>query len=989
MPAPDAEFQPRGLWQIAALLLAALLMLALPLHFALSLTLGGSRPVLGVGLALAILVLGSLGLVWVCARWLAASRRLAETSLAAQSRASDSRIAQALAGATLRWEAADDRLQCEGLEPLLGLPASQAPRVGSAFLALLEESTDPLSLGDALLAGAAPDGSRVCVIRLRAGNGEWRELEARSVVQRDDAGRPTQATAVLIDQRAQSAREAGLRDTTRRLQAAIETLDSGLLCLDAEDRVLFCNERYRELYGFRPDEAMAGMPFRELVRLGFSRYPGELEGRSIEQAVEERMRTHRHQLGVREIELRLNRRWVLANDRLMPDGGLVCLRTDITRLKAAEASLHERGELLEMAMRGSEAGLWHWEPVGDELHLSVRCRELLGLAPGPVATTLEKFFDGHGHPAERGSFLEALRGLMAGPGDGDTWGTEIQLRMANGTWRWFSLRVAVKRGADGRAERAAGSMTDIDARKAHELALAQARQQLVDAIESLDAGLVMYDADGRYVLSNARFGDFFPCDGARLMVGETPEQTLRAFYAAHPERLGGRAAGEAVLQWVTVLRAGHGWRQVEFAGRWFQFDEFPTADGGVVSLRTDITKLREAEAAQRELQGQLRQAQKMDAIGQLTGGIAHDFNNILASVLGYTGLALGRESVASDPRLQAYLEAVRTSGERARDLVAKMLAFSRNRGAEARVASTQVAPLIEEAVSMLRSIIPANLQLRAQYPAKLPALAMDSVDLHQVLVNLSVNARDAIDGHGEILIEAHPPGRQQGRCASCGQEFDAQFLEIAVHDTGSGIAPEHLARLFEPFFTTKSVGRGTGMGLSVTHGLVHAAGGHLVVMPRLGGGTSFRLLLRVAPTAAPEVATSAAANASPVSAGAPTIVVVDDEASIARLWEDVLRDRGFDVQAFNDSGAALEWIRKGGSRVDLLLTDQTMPGLSGLELMAAVRAIRGNLPVILCSGTDSRFEPASAASLGISYFHRKPVPIEAMMGSIRAALAQA
>ena len=993
MPVPEpravaVSASTPGTTTLALLLGAALLMVALPMHFALSRGLGSGLAGMALGFALLLVVGGGFGLAWACARWLAAGASQAHAVLAAQQALADRRlalVARALGGATLEWHAKDDALACHGLDALPGLAWPEGQRTGADLLGIIEDSGGERSLGRYLEGVAGADGGTVQNLRLRLASGEWCWLEARSQLTLGADGEATGATLLLMDRRAERAREAELVAAANRLRAALDALDTGVLCLDAEDRVIFCNQRYRELYGFRNDEQMAGMPFRQLVRVGFTRYPGELEGRSIEQAVDERMRLHRRQLGVREIELRLNRRWVLANDCLMADGGLLCLRTDITRVKTAEESLRERGELLDMAMRGSEAGLWHWDDPGDVLHLSARARELLGLPQGgPVAATLGKFVEQHGQPAQGELVLQAFRGLA---GDAAACATaELQLKLADGSWRWYSVRATVKRDEQGRVLRAAGSIADIDARKAHAQELAQARQQLTDAIESLDAGLVMYDAQGRYVLSNARFRDFFPCDGASLQRGETPERTLRAFYAAHPERLGGRAQGEAIAQWLAVLRAGHGWRQQEFAGRWFQFDEFPTEDGGVVSLRTDITALREAEAAQRDLQGQLRQAQKMEAIGQLTGGIAHDFNNILASVLGYTGLALGRESVANDPRLRDYLEAVRTSGERARDLVAKMLAFSRNRSPDTRVEATQVVPLVEEAVSMLRSMIPANLKLRALFAVDLPAVAIDSVDLHQVLVNLAVNARDAIEGHGEILIEARAPHRHQGRCSSCGEEFDGQFLEIAVHDTGGGIPPELLTRLFEPFFTTKAVGRGTGMGLAVTHGVVHASGGHLLVMPRLGGGTSFRLLLRPVQATALPAAASLAPQAAPFL-GERSIVVVDDEAAIARLWEDVLRDRGFSVQAFSDPTAALAWVRRPGTQIDLLLTDQSMPGLSGVELAAEVRALRGTVPVILCSGTDSRFSGKSAQELGMSHFHRKPVSIEAMMASIKAALA--
>ena len=938
----------------------------------------------------AVIAVALAALWWLDVRWkrrLSAQAEAHAATLATQeARASD--VAEVLGGASFEWQANGDVLLAAGFGALLDIPETTALRSGAALLARLQHGEQFISLGDYLRPREPAVDHFVRELRLRTASGEWRNLEARGLVRRGKNGALESMTVALLDMRAVRAREAGLLAANELLREALETLDSGLLCLDAEDRVLLCNARYRALYGFRDDEVLVGLPFRELVRRGFSRYPGELGSRTLEEAVDERMRVHRQEFGAREVELTLNRLWVLANDRLTPGGGLVCLRTDITRLKAAEASFKDRSELLEMAMRGSEAGIWHWDKATRQMVLSQRCRELLGLPLSAPAPSPEMLVQGYCHPDDRAA-LQRLMRLEAGVVAGDTWGIELRLRHGDGTWRWYSLRAAAKRGADGKPVRAAGSLADIHARKAHELELARARQQLSDAIESLDAGLVMYDAEGRFVLSNARFRDFFDCDGARLVPGERVETTLRAHYAGHPERLQGRSVDAAVADWLAVLHAGHGWRQVAFCGRWFQFDEFPTAEGGVVSLRTDITSLREAEAAQRQLQGQLQQAQKMESLGQLTGGVAHDFNNILASVLGYTALALGRNAVVKDPKFEEYLSAVRVAGERARDLVGKMLAFSRNRPQE-QAAATRPGVLAEEAVSMLRSIIPANITLLLECEPDLPAVQIGAVELHQVLVNLAVNARDAIEGHGEIRITVRHARELEGVCSSCHASFSGQWVEITVNDSGAGIPPEHLARVFEPFFSTKEVGKGTGMGLAVSHGIVHAAGGHLLVEPRAEGGTRIRLLLAES-TASPTVA-----GALPLTAGGAgnaargqTVAVVDDEATVAHLWEEVLRDHGFRVRAFSDPKAFIDWVQGPDSSVDLLLTDQSMPGMSGVELTQQLHALRGAVPVILCSGSDSRLDQGAAEAVGIRYFHRKPVPIDAMLALVESALADA
>jgi signal transduction histidine kinase len=264
----------------------------------------------------------------------------------------------------------------------------------------------------------------------------------------------------------------------------------------------------------------------------------------------------------------------------------------------------------------------------------------------------------------------------------------------------------------------------------------------------------------------------------------------------------------------------------------------------------DVSQRKSAEQDRERLRTQLGQAQKMESIGMLTSGIAHDFNNILGSILGYAGLALQRYASTSPPKLAEYLNEVVTAGERARDLVAQLLAFSR--GESVAVQATAIGPIIEQSLRMLRPALPSSVNMQLNLASNLPLVMANAVQFQQVLVNLCVNARDATNGNGVITVSAAPVQLEPVACASCHQNFSGRFVALTVEDTGEGIPESTRLRIFEPFFTTKAQGKGSGMGLAMVHGIVHRQGGHILLDSRPGAGTRFRLLMPVSAEAVEE-----------------------------------------------------------------------------------------------------------------------------------------
>ncbi len=398
-----------------------------------------------------------------------------------------------------------------------------------------------------------------------------------------------------------------------------------------------------------------------------------------------------------------------------------------------------------------------------------------------------------------------------------------------------------------------------------------------------------------------------------------------------------------------------------------------------------ITTLRKQKEHQNTLR-QLHQAQKMEAIGHLTGGIAHDFNNILASIMGYTSLALDRYVEDRNSKLGQYLQEVYQAGERARDLIAQMLAFSRNSGGEAKPLMLQ--PMVKEVVKMLSATLPADIRITTEAENNLPCVIIDPVQLHQIIMNLCINARDAMPKHGQIHIRLQHANISDSQCASCHKYIEGRFIELSIEDTGSGINSEITPYIFDPFFTTKDIGMGTGMGLSTVHGIVHQHGGHILVQNSPAGGALFRIFL---PTTQ-EIENRSLVVQEPVTTDIPPsgpahILVVDDDESISRFISELLESQGYQVSLYNNGQEAWKYFQTNSDSIDLMITDQTMPVIKGDELAKKILALKPELPIILCSGNSAQINEIQGKNIGIQAFLNKPLTLQALLDCIRELLA--
>ncbi|MCB1760050.1 MAG: CHASE domain-containing protein [Gammaproteobacteria bacterium] len=396
----------------------------------------------------------------------------------------------------------------------------------------------------------------------------------------------------------------------------------------------------------------------------------------------------------------------------------------------------------------------------------------------------------------------------------------------------------------------------------------------------------------------------------------------------------------------------------------------------LLCIAEDITESRRAEADRERMQRELQQAQKMEALGQLTGGVAHDFNNILGIMLGYADLALAQSQRAGAERIAGFMAKIVTAGLRAKELVSQMLTFSRESSGENRV--LQLGPLIDEDLKLLRATFPATIDIQWAMEENLPAAVMDPVRLNQMLVNLCINARDAMGASGRLSITLKRARDLARECSACHKKVVGEWLELAVADTGSGIEAEIIPRLFEPFFTTKGVGKGSGLGLSVVHGIVHACAGHIVVDSSPGRGTVVRLLLPMAAEAESVLPSGLEHACVPPRGEGRRALVLDDERDLAVYVAELLQGHGFQVEISTDSHDALARFEADSNAFSLLVTDQTMPGMSGMELVSRIRRLCPDLAVIVCSGYSETLTAAELDRLGVRYL-QKPVDAQKLL----------
>ena len=397
---------------------------------------------------------------------------------------------------------------------------------------------------------------------------------------------------------------------------------------------------------------------------------------------------------------------------------------------------------------------------------------------------------------------------------------------------------------------------------------------------------------------------------------------------------------------------------------------------GLLGITRDISERKKMEQEKHHLESQLLHAQKMEAMGTLAGGIAHDFNNILGAILGYAELAITQ--IAPNHKVRSYLEEVLTASLRAKELVKQILTFSRRSSSQRE--AVDLTMIVKEALKMLRATLPATIEIRSAFEVEAAVVFADATQLHQVVMNLCANAEYAMRQDGGILeVQLTAVELTHISVVEFPSLKPGTYLQLRIRDTGQGIPAKVLERIFEPFFTTKGKGEGTGLGLAVVHGVIVGHGGHIAVSSTKGQGTTFTILLPRLDVVLPAQPEQEAGWPK----GSGRVLFVDDEEMLARWGEQLLTQLGYTVVAKTNPHEAMALFRREADQFDLIVTDQTMPAMSGEAFARALLAIREDIPIILCTGFSHNITAEKAAHLGFRAFLMKPVNAAALAHTIK------
>jgi PAS domain S-box-containing protein len=422
-------------------------------------------------------------------------------------------------------------------------------------------------------------------------------------------------------------------------------------------------------------------------------------------------------------------------------------------------------------------------------------------------------------------------------------------------------------------------------------------------------------------------------------------------------------------------------REVAKDGRklWINLNLTPRFDEkgnviGILGIGEDITE-------RKRLENQLRQDEKMKAIGTLAGGVAHDFNNILSAIIGYTEIAALQ--ISEESKAKESLKEVLNAGRRARDLVKQILAFSR-KGEQERI-PMQIGPIVKEALKLLRSSLPTTIEIRQNIESDTGIVDADPTQIHQILMNLCANASHAMGEEGGIL-EVEIANVRLGSSDSELTHFDitpGNYLRLTVSDTGQGMPREVLERIFEPYYTTKERGEGNGLGLSVVHGIVKSYGGTVTAYSEPGKGSTFHVYLPVIEEKREVPETD---DSGPIPTGNERILFIDDEPPLVDLGNQMLKRLGYKVSTRTSSLEALELFKVKPDQFDLVITDMTMPNMTGERLARNLMIIRSDIPVIICTGYSTHISEEKANEIGIRAFIMKPLVMRDLAKIVRKVL---
>lgn len=752
------------------------------------------------------------------------------------------------------------------------------------------------------------------------------------------------------------------------------------------DGVMLYNDAFSRSMGPERHPSSLGQPAREAGAEVW-----EVIGPQIEQVMSGRGGTwHENQLvpmtrhGSRE-EIYWTYSYSPIDDEGAPNGvgGVLVVSTETTEQVLAAARLARSEERLQLALAGGRGvGTWDWDVPSDVLVADHRFAVLHGVDPleaakgAPVGEFLA-----HIHPDDLPTVEANIIAALAGD---DEFVAEYRLVQPDGAIRWVAAEGRCILDADGMPLRFSGVSFDITARRNAEAELRRLNADLENQVieRSSERGttwdvspllLSVIDLDdGRFIRVNPAW---------TVTLGWTQEDLTGAPYAdfLHPDDLAASAAAfERVREGKPVVNFENRYRDKAGGYHWLSWVAVPE-NGKLYSTSRDVTAEKAAQAELALAQEQLRQSQKMEAVGQLTGGLAHDFNNLMTIIRSSADFLRRRD--LTEERRRRYVDAISDTVDRAAKLTGQLLAFARRQPLVPEVFEAR--RRVESVAELIRPLTGARVEIRLDLCDEPCFVNADVAQFETALINLAVNGRDAMEGEGVLTfgvkfadtlpaIRAHPARK-------------GAFVAISVADTGCGIPADKLAMIFEPFYTTKEVGKGTGLGLSQSFGFAKQSGGEIFVESSPGRGARFTLYLPQAPAIEAERAVAAPAAEGALRSRGQCILVVEDNKDVGQFSTEMLHDLGYTTRWASSAREALALLAQDEFAFDLVFSDVIMPGMNGVELAETIREAYPGLPVVLTSGYSHVL--AENGEHGFELI-RKPYSVEALSRVLRRTVAE-
>jgi PAS domain S-box-containing protein len=820
-----------------------------------------------------------------------------------------------------------------------------------------------------------PDDNLVFDYRILRPDGTIRHLRAQGQPQFNAQGKLVRVVGLIRDETADKDREVELSSLSERLQFVVSSAGYGVWEYDFKADKLIWDDYLLKLHGLQRSQVQGGIEtWRQRV------HPEDWN--EVQNHLNEVIAGRRDQL---EPEYRIilpdgNVRYLQMRSYLIrqADGSpvrLVGLNRDVTTARELREQLRISEERWRLVVGSNNDAVWDWDMLHNRVYRDQRYADMLGLDANDLSAAGFEWGT-RVNPEDRASADLALQQHL--DGNAPYYQCEYRMRHSDGHWVWMLDRgKVVARDGRGTPLRMVGTQIDITARKTLEQKLRHNEQlslqlnrlaQIGAWEEDVSTGRItwapeiyrIHEVELGYVPTRENGASFYPPESravlndafARIKADGTPFDLELPFLTARGHSLWIRILGQAEVHQGKITRL--------FGG--FQ----------------DITARRDAEDMRRQLESQLFQAQKMETLGTLAGGIAHDFNNLLTGILGYQDLAF--DGLAADHESRPYLEASREASLRARELVDQILTFSRQTGSKK--VPVDLKALVEDARRFLRSTVPASIRIEVNAEENCPPVTADASQIHQVLLNLGTNASHAMHRTGGVM-RITLSTTEIADTNTYTQLTPGKYVRLDFSDTGHGMDEATRKRIFDPFFTTKEVGQGTGLGLSMVHGILQAHQGTITVESTEGQGTTFSLYLPVAEVDEP------AADVTPLPAtrgGGELVAIVDDEDLVRSFAQISLERAGYRVVSFDRAQTCLDEIKGHIGDFAVLLTDQTMPGMNGMELAAEIRTIAPTLPVIIMSGYYSRIAPEMLQQMGHVSLISKPFTNEELAHAVHSSV---